>query len=388
MNVVLLSPHFPPNYYQFAVGVRRAEANALGIGDMPYDQLPPLLRAALTEYYWVDNLHDYDRVMRACAYFVHKYGRIEALESHNEYWLETDARLRLDFNIPGLRPAQLAALKRKSQMKVRFREAGIAVAPGQVVRNESEARVFVAEAGYPLIAKPDVGVGAAGTYKLRSDADLERFLAERPPSVDYLLESFVVGALHSFDGLTDQQGRIVFATAHFYEPGIMEVVNANMDVYACSYREIPAGLEEAGRRAVRAFDVRARFFHIEFFHTPDGRWVALEMNVRPPGGLMMDVFNFANDVDMYAQWANVVLFNAFTVQAERPYHAAFIGRKQHRPYRHTHAEVLETCGRLLVQHQPVEPIFARAMGEYAYILRSPDFDEIREAIAYVMAVNP
>ena len=35
MNVVLLSPNFPPSYYQFAVALRRAGANAFGIGDVP-----------------------------------------------------------------------------------------------------------------------------------------------------------------------------------------------------------------------------------------------------------------------------------------------------------------------------------------------------------------
>ena len=28
------------------------------------------------------------------------FGRIDWLESNNEYWLERDARLRTDFNIP------------------------------------------------------------------------------------------------------------------------------------------------------------------------------------------------------------------------------------------------------------------------------------------------
>ena len=33
------------------------------------------------------------------AFFAFKYGRIDWLESNNEYWLEKDARLRTDFNI-------------------------------------------------------------------------------------------------------------------------------------------------------------------------------------------------------------------------------------------------------------------------------------------------
>jgi len=117
MNIVLVSPNFPPNYYHFATALRRLEANVLGLGDAPYHELCPELRAALTEYYKVDNLSNYEQLVRACGYLTHRYGKLERLESHNEYWLETDARLREDFNIPGPRPVHLDVLKRKSRMK-------------------------------------------------------------------------------------------------------------------------------------------------------------------------------------------------------------------------------------------------------------------------------
>ncbi len=387
MNVLLISPHFPPNYYQFAAALRQAGATTLGIGDLPYAALSEPLRAALTEYYWVDNLHNYDRVMRGCAYFVHKYGRLDCLESHNEYWLESDARLRTDFNIPGLREADMAWIKRKSRMKERFVEAGIEVARGQLAPTLEAARAFVAEVGYPIIAKPDIGVGAAGTYRINDDQELEHFFAEKP-FVDYLLEKFIVGALHSFDGLTDQDGRLVFVTAHCYQPGILEVVNADSDVAAWSYREIPAGLATAGARAVKAFNARARFFHVEFLHeNATGRWVAVEMNIRPPGGLMIDVMNIANDIDLYAQWANVILFNSFTQTVTHPYHCTFVGRKHHRPYLYAHDVILQMCAPVLVYHEPMVPLFARAMGDYAYVLRSPDFEVLQHHIRMILQVR-
>jgi biotin carboxylase len=390
MNVVLLSPHFPPNYYQFAVALRRLDVNVLGIGDCPYDALRPELQEALTEYYRLDTMHNYDRVLRACAYLTFRHGKIDGLESHNEYWLETDARLRTDFNIPGLHLADLERVKHKFIMKQIFAQAGVEVAPGGLVRTREEARRIVAEVGYPVIAKPDVGVGAMATYKIRDDEELERFFFEKP-AVNYVIETFVPGPLYSFDGLTDQDGRLVFYTAHFYRPGIMEVVNRDLDVYACSLRAVPPGLERAGLRAVRAFDVRGRFFHVEFLRAQrddhDRRWIALEMNMRPPGGLMMDVFNFANDIDLYQQWANIVTYNFFTAKYSRPYHCSFVGRKRHRPYRHSHDEVVQACREVLVHHEPIPSIFARAMGEYAYVVRAPGLDEVQRAVDYILALR-
>ena len=391
MNVVLISPNFPPNYYNFALALCHTGATVLAIGDAPYDDLRPELQDAITEYFRVDSLHYYDQVLRACAYFTFNYGKLNRLESHNECWLETDARLRTDFNIPGLKIGAVERIKRKSLMKQAFIDAGVDVAAGGIRRTLDEARDFVAEVGYPIIAKPDVGVGSADTFKIGSDQELARFFAEKP-LMDYVLEEFIEGDLYSFDGLTDQDGRLVFSTAHFYQPSIMDVVNEDLDVFACSLRQIPAGLKHAGTLAVRAFDVRERFFHIEFFRVPseqagedEPRWVAVEMNMRPPGGLMLDVINYANDIDLYQQWANVVVFNSYDAEAWRPYHCAFVGRKRRFDYRHTLPEIRKAYGPLIVHHMPIAPVFSRAMGDYAYILRAPKLADLQAAIDFIMA---
>ena len=98
-NVVFISPNFPTNYWQFCRELRNNGLNVLGVGDQLYDDLLPELRASLTEYYKVSSLENYDEVYRAVAFFIHKYGRIDWLESNNEYWLEKDAALRTDFHI-------------------------------------------------------------------------------------------------------------------------------------------------------------------------------------------------------------------------------------------------------------------------------------------------
>ncbi len=384
MNIVLLSPYFPSNYYNFAVALSRLGVNVLAIGDMPYDEMRPDLRDALTEYYLVNDLHDYDQMVRACGYFTHRYGKLDRFESHNEYWLEVDARLRTDFNLAGPKVDEMASVKFKSKMKRVFEQAGVAVAPGRVVRTMEEAQSFLAEVGYPVVAKPDNGVGAAATYKIRDAADLETFFAEKP-SLDYFMEGFISGDLYSFDGLTDQDGEIVFYTSHYFNQGIMEVVNEGLDMYYYSLREIPPDLKEAGFRTVQAFGLRERFFHIEFFRTAEGL-VALELNMRPPGGLTMDMFNYANDISLYQQWANVVVNNAFTVDYARPYHCVYVGRKWHRNHCLSHDEVLAKYPDLLVHHEPISAMLAPAIGEYGYLLRSPELPELRAAIDAMIAV--
>ena len=98
-NFVFISPNFPTNYWKFCHHLKANGLRVLGIGDQPYDDLLPELKDSLHEYYKVNSLENYDEVYRAMGYFIHKYGRIDWLESNNEYWLERDAALRTDFHI-------------------------------------------------------------------------------------------------------------------------------------------------------------------------------------------------------------------------------------------------------------------------------------------------
>ncbi len=373
MNVVFLSPHFPPNWRLFCVRLRNLGANVLGIADEPYELLHPDLRTALTEYYRVSDLHNYDEVLRALGYFTYRYGKIQRIDSLNEYWLETEARLRTDFNVEGPKTADLPRMKRKSEMKRLFTRAQVDVARGILVDSPARARAFVASVGYPVVAKPDIGVGANHTFKIVNNTELEAFLMSQPEG--YLLEEYVQGVIQTFDGLTDQHGEPVFFTSMQYSDGVMEIVINNDDIFYLTERNIPPDLEQAGRRILALFDVRERFFHFEFFRTPEERLVALEVNLRPPGGLTIDMFNYASNIDLYEAWAHVILHQPWQAPPERPYHVCYAGRKPMRPYALTHAEIMARFGNRIVHHQPMPDLFHRAMGAYAYLIHTPDRQE-------------
>lgn len=376
MNFVYLSPHFPPNYYQFCLNLHYLGANVLGLADEPYELLRPELRQALTEYYKVSDMLNYDELLRGLGYFTHRYGKIDRIDSHNEYWLEMEARLRTDFNIFGLNLNEIGRVKRKSLMKKTFEKAGVRTACGGIVQNLSQAKRLIDQTGYPVVAKPDIGVGAAKTYKIHNQTELKNFF-EVKPDVEYIMEEFIQGKICSFDGLTDRDGNLVFYTAHEYSQGVMEAVNDDLLIYYYSLREIPADLEDAGRKVLKAFGVRERFFHFEFFRTnEDPQIVALEVNMRPPGGMTTDMFNFANDIDIYKEWAHVVVHNRFTAKYERKYHCAYIGRKFNRRYAHSHEEVIRYLDSHLLHHEPVSGVFSAALGDYGFLVRSPELSEI------------
>lgn len=53
-------------------------------------------------------------------------------------------------------------------MKANYAKAGIKTARWHIVRDYTGCKDFIAEVGYPVIVKPDNGVGASHTYKLKT----------------------------------------------------------------------------------------------------------------------------------------------------------------------------------------------------------------------------
>ncbi len=383
MNVVFMSPHFPPHFFRFCLNLKVAGANVLGIGDEPYDNLSADVRGALTEYYQVNDMHNYDDLVRACGFFTHRYGKIDRLDSLNEYWLSSEARLRDDFNIFGVHGNEIDYIRRKSFMKAKFREAGVPVARGKVVRTMDDAHSLIQETGYPVIAKPDDGVGAIATYRLDSNQGLKDFFKTKP-DIDYILEEFIAGTIYSFDGLADRDGKPVFCTVHTFSQGIMETVNEARHIYYYSLRDIPTTLEKIGRECLRTFNVKERFFHIEFFKTDgDDPYVALEVNIRPPGGYTTDMFNYACDIDIYRAWADLLVHNRTDLNYRRDYHCCYASRKYNQHYAHSHEDILSQYGTYMVQVESVPGVFSSALGDIGYIFRSESLDKLLEIVRFI-----
>ncbi len=383
MNVLYLCPNFPPNYYRFPVELQKAGATVVGIGWEAYDRLRPEIKEALTEYCQVEDMANYDHVLRAAAHLISRVGKLDRVVSQEEHWLDLEASLRLDFNVPGRKPDESRPFRLKSSMKEVFRRAKVPVADGEVVPDLEAALRFTKRVGFPVIAKPDKGVGAAGTHKLSSEAEVEAFFSRKSPDIPYIFEEFLEGPTQTFDGLLDKEGHIVFCTSHQYSNDIMTVVNEDDHVHYWSLREIPKDLEKLGRRTIAAFGLRERFFHLEFIRHPKRGLTAMEINARPPGGLTTDMFNFANEIDVYKEWANVVVHGRFEAVTERPYFICYIGRKAKKRYKHSHEEVLRDHSEAIIHHTPIDSVFRRALGDYAYLARAEKLEDLWPIVAYV-----
>ena len=378
-NFIFISPNFPTNYWKFCAELRRNGMNVFGIGDCPYDDLMPELRGSLNEYYKVSSLENYEEVFRAVAFLTYKHGKIDWLESNNEYWLERDAMLRTAFDIStGFKTPDMHAVKYKSAMKAGYAKAGIKTARWHLVDDFDGCRAFIDEVQYPVIVKPDNGVGASHTYKLESDADLREFLVQKDDDIPFIMEEFVCGTVHSYDAVIGPDGTPLFETGNVTIDSIMDIVNTNGN--SCYYieKELPDKIRDAGRRTVAAFGVRSRFIHFEFFVLDvdqpalgkKGDVLGLEVNMRPSGGFSADMFNFANSTDVYKIWADMVVFGKSTLSSENRQHyfCCYCGRRDGKHFVLNHDAILQKYGDRIKMVQRIPKALSGAMADMMYLV--------------------
>jgi hypothetical protein len=384
MNVLYISPEFPPNFAHFIEHLHLQGVNVWGIGEADFYFMPVSLRSALSWYVRVD-LNNADAVQHALdELLVQKkesgqVGNFDLVESHNEQWLALEAMINEKYGVDGIKKRDLPRLKKKSTMKQLFETCGLPVARGELITDISRSLDLADSLGYPLILKPDEGVGAGGIYRVETRDQLKSHLSHI--SEDYLIEEFIEGDIVTYDGLTDYDGNVVFENSLIYGDGILEYV-LGKDTFFYVSRHIPVELREAGQKLVPLFDIRRKFFHFEFFKIGES-YMPIEINCRPPGGAILDMMNYSIDDDLYRAYAQMIVKGRTSIKPHKKYFCCYVGRKDKR-YVHTHDEILSTFGDCLAEHDLNPPVFRQAMGIERYIFRSSSEAELLEMADFVL----
>lgn len=391
-NFVFISPNFPMTYWKFCRELRNNGIRVLGIGDSPYDDLMQELKDSLHEYYKVSSLENYDEVFRAVAFFTFKYGKIDWLESNNEYWLMQDAALRTEFNITtGPKNDDIDKIKYKSVMKKYYAKAGLPTARYHLVESLEDALDFAHMVGYPVVVKPDNGVGANNTFKLTCDGDVEWFIREKDEAV-YIMEEFVKGYVQTYDAIIGSQGQPLFESGNITPNSLMDIVNDNGDCIYFLVKDLPENILDAGHRTVEAFGVKSRFVHLEFFVLYEdqeglgkkGDVLGLEVNMRPSGGYTPDMYNYSQETDVYKIWADMVAFDWNTKGTGNHHYCAYYGRRDFRRYKLDDYEVMMKYGDKMVMHGRIPEALSGAMANQMYVA---NFDTEAEMMQYYQDIS-
>ena len=379
-NFLFISPNFPENYWMFCRELKKNGLNVLGIGDQPYEELSQGLKDSLDEYYKVSSLENEEEVYRAVAFLIFKHGRIDWLESNNEYWLERDARLRTAFHITsGFQEDDIPRIKYKSRMKEYYARVGIPTARYHLVDTMEGCRKFIEEVGYPVVVKPDNGVGASHTYRLENQEQLEEFMQTKEADVSYIMEEFVFAEVNSYDAIIDSHGNPIFETGNVSPVSIMDIVNNEDNAIFYIVKELAGDTRQAGRATAKSFNVRSRFVHFEFFRLQKdqeglgrkGELVGLEVNMRPSGGFSPDMMDFACTTDVYKIWADMIAFDKTEMHPGERQYCAFAGRRDGKRFVLSHEAVMEKYRQNIRMEDRLPEVLADAMGNQIYIAVFP-----------------
>ena len=388
-NFIFISPNFPLTYWRFCKELKNNGLRVLGIGDCPYDELTMDQKDSMHEYYKVSSLENYDEVFRAVAFYTFKYGKIDWLESNNEYWLERDAKLRTEFHITsGFQESDMERTRYKSGMKAYYAKAGIPTARYHLVHDIEGCKEFTKKVGYPVVVKPDNGVGAAATYRLSADEELDFFFATKDNSIQYIMEEFVNGEIHTYDAIINSKGEPVFESGNVTPVSLMDVVNNADNSVFYIVKDLPEIMKELGRKTVKAFGVKSRFVHFEYFILREdqadlgkkGDIFGLEVNMRPPGGYAPELANFANSVDVYKIWADMIAYDSTLVPLNGPhYYCGFVGRRDAKNYKMSHEDIMREYGSKMKLVDRTPPALAGAMADMMYVANYDTEEEMLEA---------
>lgn len=387
MNFVFISPNFPKIYSHFVKSLSERGVTVLGIGDEPYEQLNQELKDHLTEYCCVTDLSNLRWMKNTISYLLWKYGHIDFIESNNEWWLFSDSYLREYAGVDtGFLPDEMDKIKYKSKMKEYFEKAGVKTARYIIADTYEKSLEFVKIVGYPIFAKPDCGVGANETYKINNDEQLKAF-HDHHPFETYIIEEYIHGYITSFDGICDIDSNVILAFNEIFPTPISEIVEENNDLFYYANCEMPDDFRKMGERVVKSFGISKRCFHIEFFHLLEDRpglvkkdeIIALECNMRSPGGNTPNLLQIALNGSYYDVYADVITTNTTKVDLNKEHFIAIsVARKRHFNYLHTNQEIKGKYQNQLVENGIYPPHIAKAMGDEYYFGRFKTIDEAME----------
>ena len=249
--------------------------------------------------------------------------------------------------------------------------------------------------------KKNVGIDI-GLLRGQIDLSVDFFKNDRR---DILMQRKTISAMtgfreapwQNFGKVTNKgfDGNIIFKTSHTFPEPIMDLVNQAEECFFWSEREIPEDLDKMGSAVIKAFDIRGRFFHTEYFRLSEdkpglgkkGGLVGLEVNMRPPGGYTPDMMNFANDINVYSIYANMAMFNHGIYETTRPYYCVYVGKRDGLDYKNSDAAIYAKYGSNICMHERMPEILGKAMGNYMFIARFRDKKSMNEFAAFVYAKN-
>ena len=395
MHVVFIEPRFPTNQRFFIRALREVGATVTAIGEGSKESLSGEMKGLLSHYEQVPSVVNEGAVLNA-ARFIHARKRIDRLDASVEAHIMSTAKVREALGIEGTTVKTAYLCRDKPSMKQALRDAGVPCAQSTAASSVEEVIAFAKSVGFPLIIKPRDGAGASGTFRVNSIADIQRVAAESglDKGRSVAVEEFIEGHEGFYDTITIG-GRVVHDFATHYYPNVLEAmrtrwispqfITTNRIDSSDGYRELRA----LGQKVVNALDIGTSATHMEWFSGPKG-WKFSEIGCRPPGVRAWDLYNVANDVDLYREWAMAVVHGRPGARLSRRFSTGIIALRPSQDGRISKYVGLDKIERAFGQWMidshlppegtPTQPVEAGYMANAWMRFKHPDYDALRHLL--------
>lgn len=331
-HVVFIAPRFLENTNRYVHAFGAMDGVTLSvISADPEQAIPAALRPRVAAHYQVKNATDAGELTSAAAALTKGVGKIDRLAGALEQLQMPLAQVRDALDIDGLRVETARRFRDKDLMKQVLRAAGVPVARSTLATTMSDLRTFVDKVSYPVIVKPQAGVGARATYRVTSQADLAALVQqgvvptrERPLQA----EEFVLARENTCETVTIR-GEHVWRSGTRYLPSPLEVLETPWIQYCVLLPREETDTDHARFAATNAAALSALFgdaaktaagtalTHMEWFLRDDGSALVNEVGVRPPGVGIMPLMSIAHERDFVAAWCELVAFDRFAPPARK-----------------------------------------------------------------------
>jgi hypothetical protein len=154
---------------------------------------------------------------------------------------------------------------------------------------------------------------------------------------------------------------------------------------APGYAEVRA----MARNVIRILNIGTSATHMEWFAGPRGLKFS-EIGCRPPGVGQWDVYNAANEFDLYFEWAHAIVHGSTHTKPSRRYAAGMIALRPERDGRISGysgvGEISRRYGDCIAAAHlpdagtPTQPIEGGYMANAWMRMRHPDYDRLREIL--------
>jgi hypothetical protein len=398
MHIVFIEPRFPANQKLFVQALADVGATVTAIGEGSKQSLDDDLKHWLSHYEEVKNVCDEQGVLHAVR-TIERFKSIDRLEAVVEAHIMPAAHVREAAGIPGTSTRTAYLCRDKPAMKEVLRAGGVPCAASLGSGSADEIRAFAERVGYPLILKPRDGAGASGATRVDDDAELATALralgVDRGRSV--AVEEFIEGHEGFFDTLA-LRGEVVHEFATHYYPNVLEAMRTrwispqflttNRVDSAPGYDEVKA----MARKVIGLLGIETSATHMEWFAGPKGLKFS-EIGCRPPGVRAWDLYNVANDMDLYREWAMFVAAGRPSQRASRRLAAGIIALRPDRDGRITGyeglAQIREAFGPHLIdwhlppEGSPTQGVESGYMGNAWLRMKHENYDHLRHMLDVV-----